>query len=82
MLGLTFPLRKPLKASFNEHRQILLIPTSLPFRYSKLLYEQDKSIEEEGLSNNMSVLKELVKQVCNMSCVPNIIISDRILQVF
>lgn len=57
--------------------------------YSKLLYELSKSIhksnqddegtEGDSLANNM---KDLVKQVCEMSGVPGVIISNRILQAF
>ena len=52
--------------------------------YSKLLYELSKSIQKtkqddeviegDSLANNMSVLKDLVKHVCEMSGVPEVII--------
>jgi hypothetical protein len=59
--------------------------------YSKVLYElyksikkskQDVGIEQGGLFNHTSFLKELVKQACDISGVPGIIVGDRLLQVF
>ena len=59
--------------------------------YSKVLYElyksikkskQDVGIEQDGLFNHTSFLKELVKQACDISGVPGIIVGDRLLQVF
>ena len=60
--------------------------------YSKLLYELSKSIQKtkqddeviegDSLANNMSVLKDLVKHVCEMCGVLEVIIGNRILQAF
>ena len=52
--------------------------------FSKLLYELYKSLkkqEQEG-SDQICFLKELAKQACEMSGVPGVTISDRIIQAF
>ena len=52
--------------------------------YSKLLYELYKSLtkQEQVGSDQMCFLKELAKQACEMSGVPGVTISDRIIQAF